>query len=318
MQKQSKLTLKGSYYFDDKFLIKQKLIKEGVKVSLENEPENNYDEFAVAVFLTSPRQKIGYIPRTHSRKFSNIVSSKRIVYSIIDSIEKAEKPLYKIIIKISYESEEENSKNKYLIENSIENITSLAGIYIIKCIKNNLVYVGSSKNIKQRAYQHVNSLKNNMHGNTSLQSDYNLYGGDNFKFEVIKQNVNFNDLVFEESNYLSELRSKKLSLYNLTLDGKGTFQGKNINTDYTSTNKKLVETLTDLAEIKINKVSEINKTKNDLSFRKTIIIVFLILFISLLLLLNKYSFAVIVIFAIIGSFLLTIFILALNDYFYKK
>lgn len=317
MEKYSKLTLKGSYYFDDKSLIKQKLIKVGVKVYLENEPENEYDEFAVSVFLLNPRRKIGYLPKTHSKKFSNIVSSKKVVSAIIDSIEKAEKPLYKITIKITYESKEEPPANKYLIENSIEKISTLAGVYIIKSIINNKVYVGSSANIRQRAYQHINSLINNIHGNTPLQSDYNLYGGNNFKFEVIKQNIHSDDLIFEESNYLSELRLKKIPLYNMTIDGKGVIPKKLIIKDYTRTDIKPIEKMIYPAENKKNYTNEITKTKNDLSFGKTLLIVFVVLFILLFLLMNKYSFAVIVTFTITGSFFFTIFILALNDYLHK-
>lgn len=60
-----------------------------------------------------------------------------------------------------------------------------SGIYIIKCLANNKVYVGSSKKMDQRKYRHFNNLKNNKHPNSHLQNAFNKYGIEQFEFHKI-------------------------------------------------------------------------------------------------------------------------------------
>lgn len=62
----------------------------------------------------------------------------------------------------------------------------ISGIYIIKNIINNKVYVGESINILKRWEQHTNELKSNCHHSYKLQNDWNLYGENNFEFKIIK------------------------------------------------------------------------------------------------------------------------------------
>lgn len=45
----------------------RKYCKAGAKVSLVHEPENPHDENAVAVFLSSPRLQIGYLPSSDAK-----------------------------------------------------------------------------------------------------------------------------------------------------------------------------------------------------------------------------------------------------------
>ena len=60
----------------------------------------------------------------------------------------------------------------------INNKTIKCGIYIIKNLINNKMYIGYSTNLKYRYYRHVSSLKNNKHDNEHLQK------------AVIKYNIN--------------------------------------------------------------------------------------------------------------------------------
>lgn len=60
-----------------------------------------------------------------------------------------------------------------------------AGIYKIKCIPSNKVYIGQSIDVENRFNTHLNELKNNTHCNTEMQNDFNTYGAVNFKFKVI-------------------------------------------------------------------------------------------------------------------------------------
>lgn len=79
------------------------------------------------------------------------------------------------------------------------------GIYKITCLKNNKIYIGSSKNLSNRLYNHKYSLKNGIHKNVFLQKDWNYYGEENFKFEIIEYCDE--DKQYElEQKYLNELK----------------------------------------------------------------------------------------------------------------
>jgi group I intron endonuclease len=61
-----------------------------------------------------------------------------------------------------------------------------SGIYQIINLKNGKRYVGKSKNLYRRKYQHLGELNSNKHNNKYLQNSYNKYGSNNFLFEVIE------------------------------------------------------------------------------------------------------------------------------------
>lgn len=80
----------------------------------------------------------------------------------------------------------------------------VSGVYKITCLKNGMIYIGSSKNVKTRISNHKYSLRNNLHHNFYLQEDYNIYGLENFKFEILKTCEN-NYLELEQK-YLDKLK----------------------------------------------------------------------------------------------------------------
>ena len=57
-----------------------------------------------------------------------------------------------------------------------------SGIYIIKNILNDKIYVGSSINIKKRFQEHRIHLKKRKHTNAHLQKSWDLHGEENFVF----------------------------------------------------------------------------------------------------------------------------------------
>lgn len=59
------------------------------------------------------------------------------------------------------------------------------GVYYILNTINQRIYVGESLDIDQRWKQHRDALKNNRHGNSLLQSDWNQYNTDAFEFGVL-------------------------------------------------------------------------------------------------------------------------------------
>lgn len=80
----------------------------------------------------------------------------------------------------------------------------ICGVYKITNIINGKLYVGSSKDIHNRWYQHERDLDSNIHGNPYLQNAWNKYGKKNFKFEIIEEcdpSVQFE----REQFYLNEL-----------------------------------------------------------------------------------------------------------------
>lgn len=68
----------------------------------------------------------------------------------------------------------------------MENNKIISGIYMIKNIINNKIYIGESVNIFKRWEEHKDSLKNNKHHSIKLQNDYNIYGEDNFEYKILK------------------------------------------------------------------------------------------------------------------------------------
>jgi group I intron endonuclease len=59
-------------------------------------------------------------------------------------------------------------------------------VYIIKSkLFPNKSYVGATKNIKKRWFNHKNKLKNNCHENDKIQEHYNLYGESDLIYEIL-------------------------------------------------------------------------------------------------------------------------------------
>ena len=63
----------------------------------------------------------------------------------------------------------------------------MIGVYKITNIINGKVYIGESMNIEERWNEHEKELKCGNHHSYKLQKDYNTYGKDNFKFEVLEE-----------------------------------------------------------------------------------------------------------------------------------
>jgi group I intron endonuclease len=64
------------------------------------------------------------------------------------------------------------------------------GIYIIKNIITNKVYIGSSASkggIKERLRHHKSALKHNKHSNSYLQKAYNKHGHEAFTYEILEE-----------------------------------------------------------------------------------------------------------------------------------
>ena len=103
------------------------------------------------------------------------------------------------------------------------------GIYVIENIVNNKKYVGKSKNVYKRIHQHVSDiliLERNYNENPHLLNSVNHYGLNNFKYYIVEEIVQDENL--EENLKTRELYwMKKLNTldrefgYNLRYDSEG-------------------------------------------------------------------------------------------------
>lgn len=85
------------------------------------------------------------------------------------------------------------------------------GIYCIRNIVNNHVYIGSSVNITKRIRNHFGYLRTGKHRNCHLQHAYDKYGECNFRFRVLKLCETQELLQFEQ--YFIDLYNPE---YNIT------------------------------------------------------------------------------------------------------
>jgi group I intron endonuclease len=81
-----------------------------------------------------------------------------------------------------------------------------SGIYQIRNLINNKLYIGSSQVISKRWELHKCSLKTNKHHNIHLQRAYNKYGKDNFVFEILEHIDDINNLYPKEQYYIDLLK----------------------------------------------------------------------------------------------------------------
>lgn len=86
----------------------------------------------------------------------------------------------------------------------------MIGIYIIKCLQENKVYIGSSKDIIARWNQHKARLNKGNHINKYLQLDWDCYGDDSFIFEILEETA---DLIQREQHWIDKYSD---CLYNVS------------------------------------------------------------------------------------------------------
>jgi group I intron endonuclease len=63
-----------------------------------------------------------------------------------------------------------------------EGYSGVSGIYMFQCTETGGIYIGSSINLYDRFYDHLNDLSSNLH----LQNAANKYGWDSFNFRIIE------------------------------------------------------------------------------------------------------------------------------------
>jgi group I intron endonuclease len=92
-------------------------------------------------------------------------------------------------------------------KNFVKELPKASGIYIIKNIKDEKVYVGSAVDLPKRYIAHLHMLENNIHSNIHLQRAVNLHGIDSFIFVVLEIIENEKFLLNREQFYLDSYKT---------------------------------------------------------------------------------------------------------------
>jgi group I intron endonuclease len=88
----------------------------------------------------------------------------------------------------------------------MESLPQFPGVYQIRCTVTNKVYIGSSRNIRQRIAAHQKLLKSGKHDNTYLLRAWKKYGSECFVFSVVEL-CDLDVLIEREQFYINWTKS---------------------------------------------------------------------------------------------------------------
>lgn len=154
----------------------------------------------------------------------------------------------------------------------------IRGIYKITNKINGKVYIGESLDIYNRWKKHIIDLKNNSHHSYKLQKDWNIYGKNNFKFEIelditndyIKNGILETVLLVYESIYINKYNSIKEG-YNIENTLEEVLKGKkDLNIVQNFNKKKSYEYIVKGIIDKIEKEGRYTSKKRKLKIKNTI------------------------------------------------
>jgi len=90
-----------------------------------------------------------------------------------------------------------------------------SGIYQIKNLINNKIYIGSAIDLKRRKNDHFRNLIDDKHKNIYLQTSFNKHGEQNFEFSVIEYIENTEILLEREQYYINKFFDNCNNCYNM-------------------------------------------------------------------------------------------------------
>ncbi len=93
----------------------------------------------------------------------------------------------------------------------------LSGIYAVRNLKNDRMYVGSAKNLASRKKNHLDKLRSGVHPNKHLQSSFSKHGAGAFSFEVLEVEVAPESLLLREQYWIDLARAEEGKLFNKRL-----------------------------------------------------------------------------------------------------
>lgn len=170
-----------------------KLIDSGVPLALRAEPENIYDENAVAVYVG--QVKIGHIRRGEAKQVSAALKSGAEVSVHVSDLLSGKNISY-FPVRVRVERSLEGGRR--LVADA-----GVAGIYKITCVTTGSYYIGQSLDVSLRIKDHFDSLSLGVHSNSGLQRIWQDFGGDSFVAELVERvPIEFSGL--ERQTWLSE------------------------------------------------------------------------------------------------------------------
>lgn len=89
------------------------------------------------------------------------------------------------------------------------------GVYMILCTSTNYVYIGQTKNFKNRFYQHQSKLRNKKHNCTPMQNDYIEHGPESFQYHVLHlaENYQREEVMQIETQFIQKYRTRVYNMY---------------------------------------------------------------------------------------------------------
>lgn len=106
-------------------------------------------------------------------------------------------------------------------------IEPVIGIYQIRNLNNDKIYIGQSVDVCFRRYQHSQALRRSEHANGNLQADYDELGGDAFVSELL-MTCHESMLDWYEQQFIKQLGPE----YNIPDDEIGKRRGKSLKRAY--------------------------------------------------------------------------------------
>jgi group I intron endonuclease len=94
-------------------------------------------------------------------------------------------------------------ENFFIEKQKLKKVFNNCGVYQIFNEITNEEYIGSSRNLKNRLASHKSRLRHNKHPNQHLQNAWNLYGENNFYFQVLENCIDYNKLLEREKKLIS-------------------------------------------------------------------------------------------------------------------
>lgn len=94
-------------------------------------------------------------------------------------------------------------------------VPPIGGIYRIRNRNTGEVYIGSTKNLRQRIMAHISNLRSNRHENKHLQQAWHTFGLKGLAFSILEiTDRNDQALIDAEQRWMETLRSTVPRFYN--------------------------------------------------------------------------------------------------------
>lgn len=100
-------------------------------------------------------------------------------------------------------------ENNFVSISDYKLLPKIKGVYIIKNIVNNKIYIGStfsSKGVCNRIKEHLRKLKANTHVNQYLQNSFNKYLEHNFYVSILEDCTNRTNQYIREKDNVSNYK----------------------------------------------------------------------------------------------------------------